>query len=118
MINRCIMKPIFFTIDKALHLKVIPDTQYHLDGHEILTYNYNVYLDNTKHDPAARSIDETSSDKMTDTDYFGAIAFEKPGQIFSYTPGEYRQLTRKEVEEVIEYLNRHRDNPSNWQLDN
>ena len=112
------MKPIFFTVDKSLHLKVIPDTQYHLDGHEILTYNYNIYFDNTKDDPTAILSSEAPSDKMTDPDYFGAIAFEKPGRLFSYTPGDLRQLTRNEVEEVIEHLNHHRDNPANWRIDN
>lgn len=112
------MKPIFLTVDNSLHLKVIPDTQYHLDGHEVITYNYNIFFDSTKNDPTAIINGEASSDKMTDPDYYGYISFEKPGHLFSYTPGDLRQLTREELEEVIEHLNYHRDNPANWHIDN
>ena len=51
---------------------------------------------------------------MTDPDYYGYITFEKPGQLFSYTPGDQLELTRQEVEEVIEQLNHYRDNPELW----
>ena len=47
------MKPIFFTVDNSLPLKIIPDTQAHLDGHTVIAYNYNVFFDSTKNDPSA-----------------------------------------------------------------
>ena len=108
------MKPIFFTVDNSLPLKVVPDTQLHLDGHPVLTYNYNIFFDSTKNDPASVFSTKESSDKITDPDYYGYITFEKPGQLFSYTPGKQRQLTRAEIEEVIEQLNHYRDHPDLW----
>ena len=112
------MKPIFFTIDNSLHLKIIPDTQAHLDGHTILTYNYNIYFDSSKNDPSVLFKADESADNMTNPDYYGYISIEKPGQIFSYTPGDFRELTRNEIEEVIEQLNRYRDNPTLWDINN
>ncbi|SDE32851.1 hypothetical protein SAMN05216464_105240 [Mucilaginibacter pineti] len=44
------MKPLFFTLVNHLHLKVIPDTQVHLDGRPVISYNYNVYIDSAKGD--------------------------------------------------------------------
>src|SRR4051812_33115009 len=108
------MKPIFFTIDNSLHLKAIPDTQYHLDGHAVITYNYNIFLDATKDDPASIITSVEPADKITDPNYYGFITFEKPGQLFSYTPGEQRHLTRSELEEVIEHLTHFRDHPGLW----
>lgn len=108
------MKPIFFTVDNSLPLKIVPDTQAHLDGHTVLAYNYNIFFDSAKYDPASVFNTEEPSDKMTDPDYYGYITFERPGHLFSYTPGEQRQLTRAEIEEVIEQLNHYRDNPGLW----
>jgi hypothetical protein len=108
------MKPIFFTIDKELPIKVIPDTQMHMDGHPILTHNYNIYFDSTKNNPAAILSKGEASDNITDPDYMGAISFEKPDQLFSYTPGEHRQLTRDEIEEIIERLTEYRNQPEKW----
>ena len=108
------MKPIFFTVDNSLPLKVIPDTQAHLDGHTVIAYNYNIFLDSAKNDPSKLLTQQPASDKMTDPDYYVYITFERPGHLFSYTPGEQRQLTRAEIEEVIEQLNHYRDNPELW----
>ncbi len=108
------MKPIFFTIDNSLPLKVVPDTQAHLDGHTVIAYNYNIFFDSTKNDPAKALAQNEDSDKMSDPDYYGYVTFEKPGQLFSYTPGEQRQLTRAEIEEVIEQLNHYREHPDLW----
>ena len=108
------MKPIYFTIDNSLPLKVVPDTQAHLDGHTVIAYNYNIFFDSTKNDPVKALTQNTDLDKMTDPDYYGYITFEKPGRIFSYTPGEQRTLSRTEVEEIIEQLNHYRDNPKLW----
>lgn len=111
------MKPIYITINETLHLKIIPDSQFHLDGHPVLTHNYNVYL-NDKADDVSKILGSPDTDKLTNPDYYGAIAFEKPGHIYSYTPAEYHQLTRAELEAIIELLNHHRDNPANWHLEN
>ena len=108
------MKPIFFTVDNSLPLKIIPDTQAHLDGHTVIAYNYNVFFDSTKNDPSAALAKELHTDKMTDPDYYGYITFEKPGHIFSYTPGDQLTLTRNEIEEIIERLNHYRNNPELW----
>ncbi len=111
------MKPIFITINEKLSLKIIPDSQFHIDGHPVLTHNYNVYLNN-KDDVSAILASPETDDKLTDPDYYGAIAFEKPGRLYSYTPAKHHQLTREELEAIIELLNHHRDNPANWHLDN
>lgn len=110
------MKPIFFTIDNHLPLKIVPDTQAYLDGHTVIAYNYNIFLDSTKYDPSKGLTKNNHADKMTDPDYYGYITFEKPGQLFSYTPGDQRELTREEVEEVIEQLNHYRDHPNLWNI--
>jgi hypothetical protein len=108
------MKPIFFTIDNSLPVKIIPDTQVHLDGHTVIAYNYNIFFDSAKNDPTKALTQQSASDKMTDPDYYGYITFEQPGRIFSYTPGDQRTLTRNEIEEIIEQLNHYRDHPELW----
>jgi len=109
------MTPIFLTIGNELSLKVLPDTQAHLDGHAVLTYNYNVFYNDAENDPFKLSNGSiTKTDKIDDPTYYGCITFEKPGRIFSYTPGDYKKLTQTEVEEVIEQLNHYRDNPNLW----
>jgi hypothetical protein len=114
------MAPIFFTIGNELPIKVIPDTQAHLDGHTVLTYNYNVFYDDSKNDLLQLNDgNNTITDKMDDPNYYGCITFEKPGSVFSYAPGDQKELTQTEVEEVIEQLNHYRDNPALWKyLDN
>lgn len=92
----------------------MPDTQAHLDGHTVITYNYNIFFDSAKNDPIKTLTQESNSDKMTDPDYYGYITFEKPGHIFSYTPGDQRYLTRAQIEEVIEQINYYRENPRLW----
>ncbi len=112
------MKPIFFTIDNKLPVKVIPDTQMHQDGHPVLTYNYNVYFDSAKNNPAVLLSKDEPTDNITDPDYMGAISFEKPGHLFTYTPGEHRILSRNEIEEIIERLTEYRNTPDKWATGN
>ena len=109
-----VMKSIFFTIDSALPIRVVPDTQLHQDGHPVITYNYNIFFDSTKNNPSALLNKDEETDNISSPDYMGAISFEKPGQLFSYTPGEYRQLTRNEIEEIIEMLTDYRNHPDKW----
>jgi len=85
-----------------------------MDGHPVLTYNYNIFYDSAKNNPAALLSKGEASDKLTDPDYMGAISFEKAEQLFSYTPGVYRQLTRNEIEEIIEILTEYRNHPDKW----
>jgi hypothetical protein len=39
------MSPLFITLENNKHLMIIPDTQAHLDGHEVITYMYSIYAD-------------------------------------------------------------------------
>ncbi len=112
--KHAIMKPIYFTINNSLPLKVVPDTQVHLDGHTVIAYNYNIFFDSVKNDPLKSLSQNATSDKMTDPDYYGYITFEKPGHLYTYTPGEHRELKRGEIEEVIEQLSYYRDHPRLW----
>lgn len=108
------MKPIFFTIDDELPVKIIPDTQMHLDGHPVITYNYNIFFDSTRNDPAALLSAGEPTDNINGPDYMGAISFEEPGHLFTYTPGENRTLSRDEIEEIIERLSEYRNAPGKW----
>ena len=112
--------PIFFTVDSNLPIMVIPNVKVHMDGHTILTHTYNIFFDSTKHDPAkVINNDNVIKDKLHDPDYFGFITFEDPDRLFSYTPEGPRQLTRSELEEIIENIKHYRDNPTLWKhLDN
>jgi hypothetical protein len=47
---------------------------------------------------------ELHLDKHRDPSYMGVIIFEKPGKLFSYTPGDDRRLSHAELEEIIEKL--------------
>ena len=96
---------------------IIPDTEAHLDGHTILTYTYSIFLDKKEEDirQAIGKENALHLSKHTDPDYFGYISFEKPGALFSYTPDGKRNLTRTELEEIIERLTYIRNHPSLWQ---
>ncbi|WP_147425628.1 hypothetical protein [Mucilaginibacter gracilis] len=95
---------------------VIPDTQAHLDGHSIITYTYSIFLDIDAGNPmVSRSKESTLHlEDIKDPNYYGYITFERPDSIFGYTPDGEQQLTRNEVEEVIEHLSDIRDNPALW----
>jgi hypothetical protein len=79
------MTPLFLKLNNGTPLMIIPDTEAHLDGHTILTYTYSI------------------------------ITFERPGELFSYTPDGKRVLAHDELEEIIERLTYIRDHPSLWQ---
>ncbi|MDB5144633.1 MAG: hypothetical protein JWQ66_3346 [Mucilaginibacter sp.] len=108
------MKPLFFTLTSNLHLKVIPDTQVHLNGHLVISYNYNVFIDGAKDDPSLALHEKLHADKTLDPDYLGTVTFEKPGHLFTYTSGGRQELTPEEVEELIEHISHIRDNPDLW----
>lgn len=94
----------------------IPDTQAHLNGHTVLTHTYSIFLDIDAGNPLiGRSKESTLHlEEIDDPNYFGYITFERPGSLFSYTPNGSLNLTRTEVEEVIEHLSDIRDNPALW----
>jgi hypothetical protein len=112
--------PIFFTVDHNLPIMVIPNVKIHMDGHAILTHTYNIFFDSTKNDPArVINNDIIIKDKLDNPDYCGFITFEDPERLFTYTPEGRRELTRDELEEIIEQIKHFRDNPILWkQLDN
>lgn len=111
--------PIYFTVEgKAV--KVIPNTEAHLDGHQAITYTYNIYNDGDPHDDLTeqRQESELLLEKKLDPNYLGFITFEDPGRLFTYTADGHDELTSAEVEEIIENITHYRDNPGMWAVDN
>src|SRR6185437_13555665 len=111
------MKPLFFTLGNRKKIMVIPDTMAHIDGHPILTYTYSLFLDNGLNSPLQARTKETvlHLEKINDPNYLGYITFEKPGQLFNYTPDSDNLLNSDEVQELIENLSEVRDDPSMWE---
>jgi hypothetical protein len=115
------MTPIFFTVDNSLLMTVIPKISYHLYEHPILTYTYHIFLNSSKHDPSRILNDEiTVKEKLKDPDYYGYITFEDTQSLFSYTQEEegQRELTRDELEEIIDLLKHYRENTALWHFNN
>jgi hypothetical protein len=107
------MSPLFFSLGNRKCLMVIPDTLAHLNGHTILTYTYNIFMDNVLTAPLqSRSKESTPHlEHIKDPNYMGFVTFEKPGHHFSYTADGQQELNNDEVEEVIENLSHVWDNP-------
>ena len=112
------MTPIFFTVASELKVMVIPNTQASIDGHQVLTYTYNIYRDNGLEDDAliSRQESELLLEKKLDPNYMGYITFEDPGKVFTYTADGREDLTTDEVEEIIENISHYRDHPGMWKL--
>lgn len=93
---------------------IIPDTQAHLNGHAVITFTYSIYADRQdgKPYPPIRKEDTLHLSDNPDPDYYGFIAFEKPGSLFTYTADGKRQLTSDESTELIEHLSHIRDDGS------
>jgi len=110
------MVPLYFKLHHDMSLMIIPDTAAHLDGHPIITHTYSVFKDTgLGNSLAAQSKESTLHlEKITDPNYFGYITFEMPDKLFSYTADGTLELTRDEVEEIIEFLSHVRTNPSLW----
>lgn len=112
-----IMKPFFITIAYNLHLIVLPESEAHVDGHPVLTNTYSVFC----REPSVFNIPDDYDirlqlSKKNNPNYFGYINYEQPGKIFNYNAdGEYA-LSRKELEDVIEEINRYRDTPQLWEI--
>jgi hypothetical protein len=105
------MTPIFYTLTNDKHLMIIPDTLAHLDGHEIITYTYSIYVDKKDGSPYPSLKKESALhlEGNPDPDYYGFITFEKPGSLFTYTADGMLELSTEESTEVIEYLSHIRD---------
>jgi hypothetical protein len=109
------MTPIYFTVDRDLPIMVIPNVKVHMDGHTVLAYTYHIFYDSVSDNPASVVNNTTMiSNKLSNPDYFGFITFEDPDRLFSFTPEGNRELTRTELEEIIEQIKHYRDNPSLW----
>ena len=112
------MKPIFFTVGNNRPVKVIPNTQAHVDGHQVLTYTYNVYNDSDFNaDELLSQESELLLEKKTDPNYLGYITFEDPGKMFTYTADGREELASREVEEIIENITHYRDHPGLWAIE-
>lgn len=105
------MTPIFLTVGNNLPVMIIPNTKVHFDGHAVLTHTYSIFFDNSKIDPTHVYNKAAPSN---DLNYYGYIKFEDPERLFSYTPEGRKQLTRDELEEIIERLKHYRNNPALW----
>lgn len=112
------MKPIYFTLRNGRALIAVPETQVILDGHPVLSLNYNIFVNesNGKSNAFVNSKSENLPEKK-DPNYIGFITFEEPGKMYSYTAETDRVLNRSEVEEAIEFITHIRDNPKLWQAD-
>lgn len=108
------MKPIYFELSNELHLMIIPDTQAHLDGHLVITYNYNIFRYNGQSPELITNKSPLFKDLNNNPDYYGYITFEEPGKLFTYTSNDSLELTPDEVTELIELLSHMRDTPRLW----
>ena len=110
------MSPFFFQIHK-LPLMIIPDVQVSLNGHAILTYTYNIYLDADKGNPQQRLKKDLalSQDKLRDPDYFGQITFHKDDEIFKYVCDGENELSAPQAKELIDKISQVRNNPDLWE---
>jgi len=111
------MKPIYFKLESGRSLIVVPETQLLMDGHPILSLNYNIFnteKENTAHGVAVN--DSATIPDKSDPNYLGFISFEHPGKMYTYTSENDKPLNRTEVEETIELISHIRDNSNLWQI--
>jgi len=108
------MKPIYFKLDSGRALVVVPEIQVILDGHPVLSLNYNVFANEDNVDQHGFLSTTEQSPQKTDVNYLGFITFEQPGKMYSYTSENDNPLSRSEVEETIELISHVRDNPDLW----
>ncbi|WP_162842729.1 hypothetical protein [Mucilaginibacter pineti] len=109
------MEPLYFKLSSAQKLMIIPDTLAHLDGHPVITQTYSLFKDTDTGNPLIARSKENSLhlEEINDPNYLGHIDFELPDKLFSYHPGKM-SLENGELEQVIEFLSNHRDNPQKW----
>lgn len=95
----------------------IPDTQAHINVHAIITRTYSIFADlGVKSEASA--IESRKQvlhlEKIDDLNYYGFITFESPDKLFTYTADGNLELSKEEVEQVIEFLSHYRNNPDLW----
>ena len=111
------MKPIYIEIDHHVPLMVMPEADAHMDGHPVLTYSYAIYRDAYQSENRFTDTDRLlTPDKKTNPDYMGTLTFEQPGKVFSYEADGQHELPECAVEEIIERITHHGDNPALWSV--
>jgi hypothetical protein len=111
------MKPIYFKVDNHLPLMIVPESDAHMDGHPVLTYSYAIYKDPAQGGHHFTNTDRLlTPDKKTDPNYLGTLTFEQPGRMFSYEADGMEELPGGVIQEVIEQITHHRENPNLWAL--
>ncbi|WP_026898148.1 hypothetical protein [Daejeonella oryzae] len=113
----CILK-------SGLSLRIIPDSDIHLDGHPVLTWTYSIYRNKANNssdneyeignDQEKKSLNEDQSGLKKDDSYLGYITVEQPQVKIVYMPEGEEALSAREVEEVIERIINYRNNPQLW----
>ncbi|MBB5395868.1 hypothetical protein [Mucilaginibacter sp. AK015] len=112
------MIPIYFTVGNDRPVKVIPNTQARVNGHQVITYTYNIYNDGGDDvEEEDRQESELLLEKKLDPNYLGYITFEEPGKLFTYTADGRDELTTEEIQEIIESVSHYRDHPGLWNLE-
>lgn len=89
---------------------ILPETEVRLDGRPVITYTYSMF----SRKPSALKGDADPSllvNKKNNPDYLGHIDFEEPGKVFNYIADGEQELSRDEVEEIIEETDRYRHMP-------
>jgi hypothetical protein len=113
------MKPILMRLETGLQLKIVPDSDAHVDGHPVLTYSYSIY----RQQQGSQSFDESPEElllvpeKTRNKNYLGTLKFEQPGKLFHYVADGNDELSSREIEEVIEHLSHYRDSPQMWSIE-
>ena len=109
------MSPIFFTVNHNIPLMIIPDVKVHLDGHAVLTHDYNIFLDeNNKSLTPENDAKDIIKDKMNNPGYYGFITFERKDNNYRYSADGAVQLSRGVIEEIIEKIKQYRQNQGSW----
>jgi len=108
------MSPIYFTVDGNLPLMIIPNVKVHLDGHTVLTYTYDIYFNENGQTPRPSPQNTRAiKDKADFPDYCGCITFERDNH-FKYSADGAMQLSRGVIEEIIEKIQRYRQDTALW----
>ncbi|WP_158826428.1 hypothetical protein [Mucilaginibacter lacusdianchii] len=106
------MSPIYVSTGEQI-VKVVPDTQAHVDGHPVITHTYHLFKDEREDENIPGK--KTNHDLHTSNpDYFGFITFEVPGRMFTYTSNGSYELESEEIEQLIEQINHYREHPELW----
>jgi len=112
------MKPILMRLETDLPLKIVPDSDAHVDGHPVLTYSYSIYRQQQGNTPFDESPEELLiPEKTNNKDYLGTLKFEQPGKLFHYVADGQDALSSREIEEVIEHLSHYRNSPQMWSIE-